>query len=166
MPQETGSLIIKVTQDGVAKAADALGDLTAASVAAENAAGNLASEMATTNTVSRTAAAGVDLYGRQTAAMSQKTTAASKSINGVTSDMASQQAALVALLGKIDPVVGAYGRLDEMEKQLKGFSAAGLIDGDDLTEYAAKIDSMRTKLEQASYAATAEGQAAAKAARE
>jgi len=65
MLQETGSLIIKVTQDGVAKAADALGDLTAASVAAENAVGSLSSEMSTTDTVSRTAAAGVDLYSRQ-----------------------------------------------------------------------------------------------------
>ncbi|WP_413724648.1 phage tail tape measure protein [Sodalis sp. RH16] len=166
MPQETGSLIIKVTQDGVAKAADALGNLTAASVAAENAAGSLASEMATTNTVSRTAAAGVDLYTRQTAQMSRSTAVASKSINGVTGDLAAQQAAMASLLGKIDPVVGAYGRLDEMEKQLKGFSVAGLIGGEDLDIYTAKIDELRTKLEQAAFAATAAGQAQAKAARE
>ncbi len=166
MTQETAGLIIKVQQDGVAKAADALDNLTAAGVKAEGMAGSLASEMANTNTVSRKAADGIDLYGRQTAAMSQKAAAATKSINGVTADLASQQAALQSLLGKIDPVVGAYGRLDEMEKQLKGFNASGLLDDESYGSYADKINTYRVQLEQSAVAATAGHKAEAAAARE
>ncbi|WP_413730791.1 phage tail tape measure protein [Sodalis sp. RH22] len=166
MTQETAGLTIKVTQDGVAKAADALNDLTAAAVKAEGVASNLASEFACTDKAARAAAAGGSLYQRQTEQMNRSNAAASKSINGVTSDLASQQAALQSLLGKIDPVVGAYGRLDEMEKQLKGFNASGLLADDDYAGYAEKINTYRVQLEQSAMAATAGHKAEAAAARE
>lgn len=60
--------------------------------------------------------------------------------------MRKQQAELAALLGKIDPVVGALGRLDEMESQLRKHAASGVLPADDFAEYSAKITEMRTRL--------------------
>ncbi|AHF77899.1 Prophage tail length tape measure protein [Sodalis praecaptivus] len=166
MPQETAALIIKVQQDGVAKAADSLDRLTGAGEKAEGVASSLASEFAKTDSAARRASTAAAGWTRQTEEMNRSAIAAAKSGKAVNSSLAEQQSALVSLLGKIDPVVGAYGRLDEMEKQLKGFGASGLLGGEDLAEYSAKIEQMRTQLEQAALASTAEGQAAAKAARE
>ena len=60
--------------------------------------------------------------------------------------MRKQQAELAALLGKIDPVVGALGRLDEMEEKLRKHAASGILPAEDFASYSAKITEMRTRL--------------------
>ena len=92
--------------------------------------------------------------------------AAQNTIEDLTTDLATQQAALAALVGRIDPVVGAYERLDAMEEQLKGFNAAGLLPGEELDLYAAKVDGMRLQVEKAAYAATEAGRREIQTARE
>lgn len=57
-----------------------------------------------------------------------------------------QQAELSALIGRIDPVVGALGRLDQMEEQLRKHNAAGLLGKEDFSVYSSKIDAMRRSL--------------------
>lgn len=57
-----------------------------------------------------------------------------------------QQAELTKLLGKIDPVVAALGRLDDQEQQLRKFKGAGLVDTETFREYSAKIDQARKSL--------------------
>lgn len=92
--------------------------------------------------------------------------AAQNTIEDLTTDLATQQAALAALVGRIDPVVGAYERLDAMEEQLKGFNASGLLPGEELDLYAAKVDGMRLQVEKAAYAATEAGRREIQIARE
>lgn len=50
---------------------------------------------------------------------------------------------LATLLGKIDPVVAALGRLDEQEKALAGYKSKGLIDAETFKDYQAKLDASR-----------------------
>lgn len=92
--------------------------------------------------------------------------AAQNAIQDTTSDLVTQQAALAALVGRIDPLVGAYERLDAMENQLKDFNASGLLPGDELDIYAAKVDGMRLQVEKAAYAATEAGRREVQIARE
>ena len=54
--------------------------------------------------------------------------------------------ALEDLLGKIDPIVAAMSRLDQMEQKLKGFRTSGALDAETFGEYQAKIDQARTAL--------------------
>ncbi|MFK3945617.1 phage tail tape measure protein [Pseudomonas fulva] len=54
--------------------------------------------------------------------------------------------ALDELLGKIDPTVAAFGRLDQMEQRLKSFRASGALDAETFGEYQSKIDQARTAL--------------------
>ncbi|MBW5893112.1 phage tail length tape measure family protein [Pectobacterium polaris] len=95
--------------------------------------------------------------------------AAAEALNNATSDvntdLVAQQAALAGLLGRIDPVVGAYERLDEMERQLSEFNSAGLIGGDDLDEYTARLNAMREQVEKNAYAASEAGRREAQASR-
>ncbi|TLP74744.1 tail length tape measure protein [Pseudomonas nitroreducens] len=68
----------------------------------------------------------------------------SKSFTQGTDAIRAQQQELAKLLGKIDPVVAAYGRLDDMEKQLgrhKNILAPG-----EFAEYSQKIKGMRDAL--------------------
>lgn len=60
--------------------------------------------------------------------------------------MRKQQGELAALIGRIDPVVGALGRLDDMESQLRKHAASGLLPADDFAAYSAKITEMRQRL--------------------
>jgi len=57
-----------------------------------------------------------------------------------------QQQELAQLLGKIDPVVGALGRLDEQEAKLRQFRGQGLLDTETFGEYQTKIDQARRSL--------------------
>lgn len=57
-----------------------------------------------------------------------------------------QQQELAQLLGKIDPVVGALGRLDEQEAKLRQFRGQGLLDTETFGEYQSKIDQARKSL--------------------
>lgn len=60
--------------------------------------------------------------------------------------MRKQQGELAALIGRIDPVVGALGCLDDMESQLRKHAASGLLPADDFAAYSAKITEMRQRL--------------------
>lgn len=57
-----------------------------------------------------------------------------------------QEAALAKLLGQIDPVVRELGRLDQMEEQLRGFKASGILDPEGFDIYNAKVQEMRSRL--------------------
>lgn len=63
-----------------------------------------------------------------------------------TTAIRAQQAELGKLLGQIDPVTAALGRLDEQEKKLRQFKSKGLVDVDTFTEYSAKINGARQSL--------------------
>lgn len=54
--------------------------------------------------------------------------------------------ALAELLGRIDPVVGALGRLDKMEESLRGFKSSGAIGAEDFAIYSQKIKDARDAL--------------------
>lgn len=57
-----------------------------------------------------------------------------------------QQAELTKLLGRIDPVIKRLGELDSMEKELRNFKLAGVIELDSFNEYQNKIDFSRRSL--------------------
>lgn len=59
-----------------------------------------------------------------------------------------QQLELGNLLGKIDPVVGALGRLDEQEAKLRQFRGKGLLDTETFNQYQGKLDQARNALVQ------------------
>ncbi|UUE71092.1 phage tail length tape measure family protein [Pectobacterium aroidearum] len=148
-----------------------------AMVAAQDAAASAAKQHGQTQSALATEIARVGATTQQTSssttnyqnAVSQAYTAAESlkdATSDVNTDLAAQQTALAGLLGRIDPVVGAYERLDEMERQLSEFSGAGLIGGDDLDEYTARLNAMRDQVEKNAYAASEAGRKEAQAARE
>ncbi|WP_159185840.1 phage tail length tape measure family protein [Klebsiella pneumoniae] len=87
-------------------------------------------------------------------------------IDGTTADIDAQRAALTALVNRIDPVVAAYGRLDEMQEQLNAFRGAGLVGDDDFEQYSSRLNELRLQVEKSAYAATDAGRKEAAAARE
>lgn len=87
-------------------------------------------------------------------------------MDGTTADIDAQRAALTALVNRIDPVVAAYGRLDDMEEQLNAFRGAGLVGDDDFEQYSTRLNEMRLQVEKAAHAATEAGRQEAAAARE
>ncbi|WP_350316364.1 phage tail length tape measure family protein [Pectobacterium aroidearum] len=126
----------------------------------------LATEIARVGATTQQASSSTTNYQN---AVSQAYTAAEAlkdATSNVNTDLAAQQTALAGLLGRIDPVVGAYERLDEMERKLGEFSSAGLIGGDDLDEYTARLNAMRDQVEKNAYAASEAGRKEAQAARE
>ncbi|MEI7250266.1 phage tail length tape measure family protein [Pectobacterium versatile] len=125
----------------------------------------LATEMASAGATTQQASSSTTNYQN---AVSQAYTAAEALKNAtsdVNTDLVAQQAALAGLLSRIDPVVGAYERLDEMERQLSEFGASGLISGDDLDEYTARLNAMREQVEKNAYAASEAGRREAQASR-
>lgn len=87
-------------------------------------------------------------------------------MDGTTADIDAQRAALSALVNRIDPVVAAYGRLDEMQEQLNAFRGAGLVGDDDFEQYSSRLNELRLQVEKSAYAATDAGRKEAAAARE
>lgn len=87
-------------------------------------------------------------------------------MDGTTADIDAQRTALTALVNRIDPVVAAYGRLDDMEEQLNAFRGAGLVSDDDFEEYSTRLNEMRVQVEKAAHASTEAGRQEAAAARE
>lgn len=87
-------------------------------------------------------------------------------MDGTTTDIDAQRAALTALVNRIDPVVAAYGRLDEMQEQLNAFRGAGLVGDDDFEQYSSRLNELRLQVEKSAYAATDAGRKEAAAARE
>lgn len=87
-------------------------------------------------------------------------------IDGTTADIDAQRAALTALVNRIDPVVAAYGRLDDMQEQLSTFRGAGLVGDDDFEQYSSRLNELRLQVEKSAHAATDAGRKEAAAARE
>ncbi|HID4045059.1 TPA: phage tail length tape measure family protein [Pluralibacter gergoviae] len=87
-------------------------------------------------------------------------------LEGTTADIESQRAALTALVNRIDPVVAAYGRLDEMQEQLATFRSAGLVGDDDFEQYSSRLNELRQQVEKSAWAASDAGRKEAAAARE
>lgn len=87
-------------------------------------------------------------------------------MDGTTADIDAQRAALTALVNRIDPVVAAYGRLDEMQEQLNAFRGAGLVGDDDFEQYSSRLNELRLQVEKSAWAATDAGRKEAAAARE
>ncbi|MFU2173530.1 phage tail length tape measure family protein [Klebsiella grimontii] len=87
-------------------------------------------------------------------------------MDGTTADIDAQRAALTALVNRIDPVVAAYGRLDDMQEQLTAFRGAGLVGDDDFEQYSSRLNELRLQVEKSAYAATDAGRKEAAAARE
>lgn len=73
----------------------------------------------------------------------ERRAASAKKANGVIQE---QQKELGRLLGTIDPVVGALGRLDEQERKLGQFRKGGLIDTAGYDEYLGKLNRQRAAL--------------------
>ncbi|HBK4588496.1 TPA: phage tail length tape measure family protein [Klebsiella michiganensis] len=87
-------------------------------------------------------------------------------MDGTTADIDAQRAALTALVNRIDPVVAAYGRLDDMQEQLSTFRGAGLVGDDDFEQYSSRLNELRLQVEKSAHAATDAGRKEAAAARE
>ncbi|CAB1220268.1 phage tail length tape measure family protein [Klebsiella michiganensis] len=87
-------------------------------------------------------------------------------MDGTTADIDAQRAALSALVNRIDPVVAAYGRLDDMQEQLSTFRGAGLVGDDDFEQYSSRLNELRLQVEKSAHAATDAGRKEAAAARE
>jgi hypothetical protein len=78
-------------------------------------------------------------------------------MDGTTADIDAQRAALTALVNRIDPVVAAYGRLDDMQEQLSTFRGAGLVGDDDFEQYSSRLNELRLQVEKSAHAATDAG---------
>ncbi|WP_154935810.1 phage tail length tape measure family protein [Klebsiella michiganensis] len=87
-------------------------------------------------------------------------------MDGTTADIDAQRTALTALVNRIDPVVAAYGRLDDMQEQLSTFRGAGLVGDDDFEQYSSRLNELRLQVEKSAHAATDAGRKEAAAARE
>lgn len=132
MSNDIASLGLRVESGSVKDAADDLDQLTQAGARAEQAAGKAGN--AWTSAASKMSQAGAPAERM------------SKSFGKGTEEIKSQQQELAKLLGKIDPVVAALGRLDNMEEQLRKHAASGILPKDDFTEYSQKIQAMRSSL--------------------
>lgn len=132
MANDIASLGIEVKTDSVKTAADDLDRLNQAGAQTEQAATRAGN--AWTQAASKMSQAGAPAERM------------SKSFGQGTEEIKSQQQELAKLLGKIDPVVAALGRLDSMEEQLRKHAASGLLPKDDFTEYSQKIQVMRNSL--------------------
>ncbi|MCK8669303.1 phage tail tape measure protein [Pseudomonas azerbaijanoccidens] len=73
---------------------------------------------------------------------------AQRALKSATKEAAYQAGQLDKLVGQIDPVIAAYGRLDKMEAQLRAHRAAGRLDDVDFKDYLAKLADQRNALTQ------------------
>lgn len=64
----------------------------------------------------------------------------------LSSSSADQAQALEKLLGKIDPTIAAFARLDAQQEQLAKFKAAGILPADDFARFNSQIETTRQKL--------------------
>ena len=75
-------------------------------------------------------------------------TRAERALKSAAKETAFQGKQLDKLLGQIDPVVGAYGRLDKMEEQLRQHRQKGLLPKEDFDQYLSKLNTQRSALVQ------------------
>jgi lambda family phage tail tape measure protein len=71
---------------------------------------------------------------------------AQRALKSTTKEAAYQAGQLDKLVGQIDPVVAAYGRLDKMEDQLRKHRAAGRLDQPDFDDYLKKLTDQRNAI--------------------
>ncbi|EAV0793172.1 phage tail tape measure protein [Salmonella enterica subsp. enterica serovar Poona] len=166
MADEIASLVIKVESGGINKATDALNNLAKSGQLAEDAAGSLSDAWGGLGKSAQTATGYQDRYVLSVNRYLRQEREAQKQTRLTSEEWNKQNDALQELLGQINPLVGAFGRLDEAEKKLQGFHKSGLMDADDFKDYTAQINKMRVDLEAAAHARTEQGQAEARAARE
>ncbi|POT29833.1 phage tail length tape measure family protein [Citrobacter braakii] len=163
--EEVGSAATTSSQklDTTARAQDSVAESARNHAQAEQSAAAAASQ--TGDAVKQAA---TDYAGYQAAIA--RTRAESESLQngmgGTTVDIDAQRTALTALVNRIDPVVAAYGRLDDMQEQLSAFRGAGLVGDDDFEQYSSRLNELRLQVEKSAYAATDAGRKEAAAARE
>lgn len=85
---------------------------------------------------------------------------AQRALKSATKEAAYQAGQLDKLVGQIDPVIGAYGRLDKMEEQLRKHRAAGRLDNADFTIYLNKLKEQRDAVEKVDRVMAKNGQTA------
>lgn len=85
---------------------------------------------------------------------------AQRALKSATKEAAYQAGQLDKLVGQIDPVIAAYGRLDKMEEQLRKHRAAGRLDNGDFNTYLSKLKEQRAALEQTDKVMLKNGQSA------
>ncbi|MGP6426312.1 phage tail tape measure protein [Pseudomonas pharyngis] len=85
---------------------------------------------------------------------------AQRALKSATKEAAYQAGQLDKLVGQIDPVIGAYGRLDKMEEQLRKHRAAGRLDNADFTMYLNKLKEQRDAVEKVDRVMAKNGQTA------
>lgn len=85
---------------------------------------------------------------------------AQRALKSATKEAAYQAGQLDKLVGQIDPVIAAYGRLDKMEEQLRQHRAAGRLDKGDFDEYLKKLNSQRDAVEKVDRVMAKNGQTA------
>ena len=85
---------------------------------------------------------------------------AERKLRSTTKEAAYQANQLDKLVGRIDPVVAAYGRLDKMEEQLQAHRKAGRLPTADFDVYKKKLDEQRASIEQTDKVMAKNGQTA------
>lgn len=85
---------------------------------------------------------------------------AERKLKSTTKEAAYQANQLDKLVGRIDPVVAAYGRLDKMEEQLQAHRKAGRLPTSDFDVYKKKLDEQRAAIEQTDKVMAKNGQTA------
>ncbi|MDH0745729.1 phage tail tape measure protein [Pseudomonas sp. GD03842] len=85
---------------------------------------------------------------------------AERKLKSTTREAKYQADQLGKLVGQIDPVVGAYGRLDKMEEQLRKHRAAGRLDKSDFDDYLKKLNEQRDAIGKTDAAMTKGGMSA------
>lgn len=73
---------------------------------------------------------------------------AQRALKSATKEATYQAGQLDKLVGQIDPVAAAYGKLDKMEEQLRKHRAAGRLDQVDFADYLKKINEQRDAIAQ------------------
>ncbi|PHN66498.1 hypothetical protein AO268_22575 [Pseudomonas sp. ICMP 8385] len=85
---------------------------------------------------------------------------AERKLKSTTKEAAYQAKELDKLVGRIDPVVAAYSRLDKMEEQLQAHRKAGRLPTAEFDLYKKKIDEQRASIEQTDKVMLKNGQTA------
>lgn len=129
---DIASLGIEVRTESVQKAGQDLDRLSQAGAQAEQAA--------------RGVEASWGGVGQKVGAAAAPVSGTASAFKAGTEAIKAQQAELAKLIGQIDPVVGALGRLDDQQEKLRGFSKAGLLDAETFTQYNTKIEQARLAL--------------------
>ncbi|WP_236233695.1 phage tail tape measure protein [Pseudomonas tohonis] len=129
---DIASLGIEIKTDSVQKAADDLDRLNQAGAQSEAAAKGVESAW--------------NGVGQKVGSASAPVSGTAAAFKAGSDAMRQQQAELGKLLGQIDPVTKALGRLDEQQEKLRQFKSGGLLDAETFNEYNTKIEDARKKL--------------------